>query len=119
MKIPSFIRTSKHSRFNFEPRYYDPVKEEIEGKMKAARERLKRNDADSPLPEYTSSISAAFQKRERKSGQTSLIQMLLAAGMFGLVVGWFFYGNDVFYVFLLLSPLYFYFRLRKRKAPRD
>ncbi|SHK73433.1 hypothetical protein SAMN04488028_10819 [Reichenbachiella agariperforans] len=119
MKIPSFIKTSRYSRFHIEPRYYDPIKEEIEGKMKAARERLNRQGEEGSSIEYQSSISAAFGKRERRSGQTSIVQLGLAMAIFALVVGWLFFGNDVFYVFLLLSPLYFYFRLRKRKAPRD
>ncbi|MCV9387073.1 hypothetical protein [Reichenbachiella ulvae] len=119
MKFPSFIKTSKYSRFHFEPRYYDPIKEEIQGKLKAARERQNQKDSGEDPTFYQSSISAAFRKRERKSSQTSVLQLGIAVGLFALLLGWWFLGNDVFYIFLLLSPLYFYFRLRKRNAPRD
>lgn len=116
MKFPSLIRTSKFSQFHYEPRYYDPIKEEIEGKLKAARAN-QNNPSDSTS--YTSSISAAFRKRERKSSQASVVQMLIAAAMLVTFVGWVFYGNQVFYVYLLLSPLYFYFRLKGRNKSRD
>ncbi|MEP2023385.1 MAG: hypothetical protein ABJH98_05430 [Reichenbachiella sp.] len=116
MKFPSLIRTSKFSQFHYEPRYYDPIKEEIEGKLKAARANQNK---DSNSNEYTSSISAAFRKRERKSSQASVMQMLIAAVMLVTFVGWVFYGNDVFYIYLLLSPLYFYFRLKGRNKSKD
>ncbi|UXP32391.1 hypothetical protein N6H18_00180 [Reichenbachiella agarivorans] len=117
MKFPSFIKTTKYSQFSYEPRYYDPIKEEIDTKMKAARARQAGIDAGDSSMEYKSSISAAFGKREKKSNQTSIVQLLLAAAIFGVVVGWLFVGNDVFYIFLVLSPLYFYFRLKKKKSP--
>lgn len=116
MKFPSLIRTNKFSQFHYEPRYYDPIKEEIEGKLKAARANKNKELTGHG---HASSISAAFRKRERKSSQTSVIQMLIAAAMLGTFVGWIFYGNDIFYIYLLLSPLYFYFRIKGRKKPRD
>lgn len=116
MKFPSLIRTNRFSKFHYEPRYYDPIKEEIEGKLKAARAN---KDMPGRSTTYTSSISAAFQKRERKSSQTSVIQMLIAAAMLTTFVGWVFYGNNVFYIYLFLSPLYFYFRLKGRKKSKD
>ncbi|SMD32378.1 hypothetical protein SAMN04488029_0723 [Reichenbachiella faecimaris] len=116
MKFPSLIRTSKFSQFHYEPRYYDPIKEEIEGKLKAARAN---KDTENPSTQYASSISAAFRKRERKSSQASVVQMLIAAAMLVTFVGWVFYGNDVFYIYLLLSPLYFYFRLKGRNKSKN
>lgn len=116
MKFPFLIRTNKFSRFHYEPRYYDPVKEEIEGKLKAARAR--KNNPDQ-IDRHASSISAAFRKRERKSSQTSVVQLLIAVAMLSTALGWWFYGNDIFYIFLFLSPLYFYFRLKGRNKPRN
>lgn len=116
MKFPSLIRTNKFSQFHYEPRYYDPIKEEIEGKLKAARANKGKENLNTG---HASSISAAFRKRERKSSQTSVVQMLIAAAMLVTFVGWVFYGNDVFYIYLLLSPLYFYFRLKGRNKSKD
>lgn len=109
MKFPSLFKTAKHSKFNYEPRYYDPIKEEIQRKLRIARQEQASEGESS---QHTSSISAAFRRRERKSSQTSAIQLIIAVALLGTFVGWLFYGNDVFYAYLLLSPFYFYFRIK-------
>lgn len=121
MKFPFLIRTNKFSRFHYEPRYYDPVKEEIEGKLRAAKANKANTGRANPggTNHHASSISAAFRKRERKSSQTSVIQLLIAAAMLTTALGWWFYGNDVFYIFLFVSPLYFYFRIKGGNKQRD
>lgn len=110
MKFPSLFRTAKHQQFKFEPRYYDPIKEEIDQKLAAAKHELqKEKSGDS---NYQSNISAAFKRRQKAQSQTSVVQLLIAVILFGTFVGWLFYGNDVFYIFLLLAPVYFYFRIK-------
>ncbi|MGL1887799.1 MAG: hypothetical protein OCD76_14880 [Reichenbachiella sp.] len=117
MKFPSFVKTQKYSRFEYSPRYYDAVKEEIDGKLRAAKARLKNGASDDEDEnDHSSSISAAFSKRERKSSQASTVQLIIAAALLGTFVGWLFIGNDILYIFLILSPLYFYFRIKKKKS---
>ncbi len=111
MKFPSIVKVSRHNRFKYEPRYYDPIKEEIDEKLRVARKEIKEG-ADM---QYTSNISAAFQRRQRGTGQSSVLQLVIAVLLMATFIGWLFYGNDVFYGFLLLAPLYFYFRLKKRR----
>ena len=112
MKFPSIMRIAKNNRFQYQPRYYDPVKEEIDEKLRMAR----REVAGKSNGDYTSNISAAFQRRQRKSGQSSILQLIIAVVLMGTFIGWLFYGNDIFYAFLLISPLYFYFRLKKKRT---
>lgn len=38
MKLPSLVKIPKYKRFEFRPRYYDPVKEELEERV----EKIKR-----------------------------------------------------------------------------
>lgn len=111
MKIPSIIKTPRHNRFNFEPRHYDPVKEEIEEKIRA----YKANKALNKSERNTSSISAAFSKRQRKNSTASAIQLIIAIVLMVTCVGWLFYGNQIFYSYLLLSPIYFYWRFKNRR----
>lgn len=111
MKFPSLFKTAKHSHFHYEPRYYDPVKEEIKKKMEAAQKAKATQEANNDHYD-ASSISAAFRNRERKSSQASTLQLIIAIALMGTFVGWLVYGNDIFYIFLLLSPLYFYFRFK-------
>ncbi len=106
------IKTAKHNIFSFEPRYYDPVKEEIEGKLKAAQD-----DVDHPESASRSSyISTAFKKRAKQNHKSNVMQLVIAMVLMGTFVAWLFYGNDVFYALLLISPGYFYFRIKKKTA---
>jgi len=112
MKFPSFIKTAKHERFHYEPRYYDPIKEEIQGKIAAAKRQTELGKKHTEL--YSLNISAGFSKRERKSNQSSWVQMAIAAVLMGSFIGWLYLGEDFFYVYLFLMPVYLYFRLKKR-----
>jgi Flp pilus assembly protein TadB len=110
MKIPSIIKPPRHNRFSFEPRYYDPIKEEIEEKFRAfrANKELNKNNRN------TSSISDAFSKRQRKNSQSSAVQLIIALLLMATCVAWLFYGNQIFYVFLIVAPIYFYWRIKNR-----
>ncbi|WP_109829595.1 hypothetical protein [Reichenbachiella versicolor] len=115
MKFPSFIKTAKYGRFHYEPRYYDPIKEEIQGKIAAAKREAEHHSSDNNNAEVrASSISAAFSQRERKTKETSWAQMAIAAALMGTFIGWLFWGNDFLYAYLLLAPVYFYFRIKNR-----
>lgn len=115
MKFPSFIKTPKYGRFHYEPRYYDPVKEEVQGKIAAAKRQAESNkNGAQDSSSYASSISAAFSKREKKTKESSWLQMAIAAGLMGTFIGWLFWGNDFLYVYILLMPVYFYFRIKSR-----
>lgn len=112
MKLPSIVKVSRHNRFKYDPRYYDPVKEEIDEKLRVARKELKEGHD----MEYTSNISTAFQRRQRGTGRSSFLQLIIAVVLMATFIGWLFYGNDVFYTFLIVSPLYFYFRFKKKRV---
>jgi len=115
MKLPSLFKTPLHSRFGYEPRYYDPIKEEVDLKIAAAKKALlSANKGGDEAMDYKSSISEAFQRRQKASGRASVYQLLIAVALLGTFVGWLFYGNDVFYIYLLVSPVYFYFRIKKK-----
>lgn len=105
------IKTAKYSIFNFKPRYHDPVKEEIENKLKAAKSDSKKTESVSS----SSYISTAFKRRTKQNYQSNMMQSIVIITLLGTFVAWLFYGNDVFYVLLLLFLGYFYFKLKKKK----
>jgi len=109
-KFPSIVKTSNHNRFNFEPRYYDPIKEEIEDKIRSAKSASK----DSDIAAENSNISKAFQRRAQKNHKSNVMQLIIAVILMGTFVAWIFYGNVVLYAYLFLSPAYFYFRVKKK-----
>ena len=108
MKFPSLFRTASHKRFNFEPRYYDPVKEDIERRTA----RIQREMTQDQTNNYRSNISNAFTRKPRQSNKTGLIQLIILAVLSTAIFGWIYYGDMVIYFLLGLMGLYFIYRLR-------
>jgi hypothetical protein len=50
MAIPSFFKQNKPRGFNYKPRYYDPVKEEMEQRRKAWATESNVREAESGAP---------------------------------------------------------------------
>jgi len=109
MKFPSITRIPKHRKFNYEPRYYDPVKEDIKNRTERIRAEIdvEKNKTS------RENIREAFSRRERDNRKTDFMQLLLVTIMLGTFVGWLYFGNVALYAFLVLFPLYIYLRTRK------
>jgi hypothetical protein len=109
MKFPSLFRLPKSQQFYIKPRYYDPVKEERE--RRNAQTQLLSN----ATPESTSRTSRiTFERKSSVGMQTSLLQLVIALIISVLIVGWLFIGNQIVYYALFLTPVYLYFRLRRK-----
>lgn len=108
MRFPSFIKVPKTRRFEIEPRYYDPVKEQIKERTEYIRREMEGGHSENYSPGKIS-----FQRKTDAVPNTSLLQMLIAAILGCLVMGWLYFGNDALYVLWLAVPVYLYFRFRK------
>jgi hypothetical protein len=131
MKFPSIFRTAKPMRFDIKPRYYDPVKEEINQRTaKIKRELqadgklpLENEDSDVLNRDYGSSIRGAFTQGSPIKGRTA--SMVTSAGMIRLVIfivllgaffGYVYLGPDALYTMLFIFMggvlIYLFFRLK-------
>ena len=111
MKFPQFIRTPKYKRFNIAPRYYDPIKEDIE--IRTAR--IKGEIDQAKFGEYSSNIRGAFGRKVTHDSKAGLLRLLLFLLLFGGGAGYLFLGPRFLNVFFLLIPVYIYFKLRGGK----
>ena len=109
MKLPSLTRLTKNKRFNFEPRYYDPIKEEIEERTSRIRKEI--GDSDEYFREH---ISSAFRRRARTEKTSGILQFILIISFVIIFFGYIYFGNQVFYLFLILIPLYIWMKRRNR-----
>lgn len=109
MKFPSLSRLSKNKRFNFEPRYYDPVKEDIQNRTERIKGEMKITSARA----HREQLKAAFSNRSKREKSSDFMQLLLILILLGTIGGWLIYGNTVLYVFAPVFLLYVYFRTRK------
>ncbi|XOV92850.1 MAG: hypothetical protein ACFHWX_21950 [Bacteroidota bacterium] len=113
MRFPSLFRLPSSQRFHIQPRYYDPVKEEI----KERTERIKREIESGERSDYFPG-RISFDRKNRTTPNASFLQLVIAAILGSLLIGWFYYGNDVFYVLWLTVPIYIYFRFVRKYFQR-
>lgn len=109
MRFPSFIKLPGYKRFEITPRYYDPIKEEIRERTARIKREMETGEA-----EYTPS-KITFERTSKSIPNTSFLQMLIAACLGLLCVGWLYFGNDIFYALWLVMPIYLFIRLRKSR----
>jgi hypothetical protein len=108
MKFPQFIKVPKYKRFNITPRYYDPIKEDIQIRTAKIENELKQDKSAN----YSSNIRGSFGRkvtRDFKAGYLRLIIFFVIIVSFG---GYLYFGVEIFKFFFLLIPLYAYYRLR-------
>jgi len=118
MKVPSLLRIPKHQKFHIQPRYYDPVKEDIEQRISRIKNEMDiENNEDSM--QYRSKMKGAFGKQKsyrgghkigHKIGASQFLMILVITGGF---VGYLFYGNIALYLMGAVIALYYYLRLKK------
>ncbi len=110
MKIPLLSGRLQNKRFQFEPRYYDPVKEDIDNRTARIAAEMKHE----PSAEVQRArIKTAYIVRENRSRSIDMMQVVLMVLLVATVFGWIYYGNVALYFFLVLFPIYIYFRTRK------
>ncbi|MCK5208262.1 MAG: hypothetical protein KAQ79_09585 [Cyclobacteriaceae bacterium] len=109
MKFPSLSRIPKYKRFNYEPRYYDPIKEDIQNRTERIKGELKITSSQS----HREHIKKAFRNRAKREKSSDFMQLLLVIIMLGSFGGWLIYGNIVLYIAMVIFPLYIFFRTRK------
>ena len=115
MKFPSLIKLPKYSKFNFAPRYYDPVKEEIEQRTHRIKTEMdaQRAIGSDDRARFRAEMEHVFKHREKQERSSSIMQITFILLFLSIFVGYLFYGNNVIYGAIILIPAYIFYR---RKA---
>ncbi|MBL3656326.1 hypothetical protein [Fulvivirga sediminis] len=114
MRLPSLFKTPKYQRFNVTPRYYDPVKEEIDARTAHIRSIIDADQGELDEKDFPKSrIAGSFTTRKPTRKNVNMTQpviiLLLTAGL----VGYWFYGNIALYIFLLVSSVLLYLKVKR------
>ncbi len=119
MKFPSLIRLPKHQRFSYQPRHYDPVKEELDERISRIRQEMGQQDAEEGTRAH-SAISGSFRAQSHSKSAPKVgasgIQLIIALFLMVIVFGWLYYGNDIFYLFFGFAPVFVWIRSRHKLA---
>ena len=113
-----FFKTATYQRFKIEPRYYDPVKEDIQNRTERIKAEMGISDKQIDIG-YRSQISGSFRKNMKhtpKGGGAGSIATMRLVIFFILVMfmgGFVYVGTEIFYVLLLYVPFYLWKRIRR------
>ncbi|HLF35089.1 MAG TPA: hypothetical protein VI583_12675 [Cyclobacteriaceae bacterium] len=110
MKLPSLLRLPKNRQFNYRPRYYDPVKEELAAKERRFKEQNERGGRK----DLRESIAEAYKRRSRLERKSDVRQIVFIMSFVAIAFGYIYIGSNILYILLILVPLYVWARIRKR-----
>lgn len=115
MKFPSLFKPARHQRFHVEPRYYDPVKEEIEARTSHIRAELgQKKEVDFMDIQHSSSrISGAFTRRTSRRSGVNVMQIVILLLLIGLFGGYLYFGEVAVYIILTVSSLLLYLKFKR------
>jgi hypothetical protein len=132
MKFPSLVKIARPHRFNITPRYYDPIKDEIEQRTLAIKRQLEeegvirsdRDPGEAIHTGYGSSIRGAFKPRSSKGSsllfeKTGLLRLFIFALLVGGLGGYLYLGSAiVYYLFYLMIVVGVFLGLKRLKRRR-
>ena len=110
MRLPTLTRLPKNKRFNFQPRYYDPIKEELSERTS----RIKSELEQSQTVTYRENISAAFRRRRRAERKSGVMQFGFVIAFVLIFIGYLSFGEKIFFSFIILIPIYIWLKLKRR-----
>ena len=114
MKLPSLFRTPKYQRIHVEPRYYDPVKEEMDKRTKAIKRELNSGNNEIDRPTYSSRIAGSFKmKKSASTGSATIMQLVIMALLISVIFGYLYIGNLALYIFALIATLLVYLKFKR------
>jgi hypothetical protein len=120
MKFVSlFTKTPQYQRFNYNPRFYDSKKEEMEERERRLKSDLERErGAKEDLQGHRSRIAGSFHSaRKRSKINSSPNAAIIRSGVVLFLVlfmmAFLTWGKVALYGFLLFIPLYVYLKFKK------
>ena len=131
MKFPSIFRTASPSRFDIKPRYYDPVKEELNQRESRIKKQLEAEGKlgdikeEDRLRNYESGLRGAFSnyqgiKPRDKSvfASTAMIRSLIFLILIGGLGGYIYFGPVIFeyllYLVAFIAAIYYFSKLKSK-----
>lgn len=116
MKIPSLLRTPRYQRFHLEPRYYDPVKEELqerEARIKQSMLADKKRSEENTVRENSSLHGSFTRRRSSGKGSASYTQMVIMLLLAVLIFGYIYLGDVALYTVVGISSVLLYLKIKR------
>jgi hypothetical protein len=120
MKFVSlFTKAPSHQRFIYNPRFYDPKKEEMEERESRIRSELeKERGIKEDLTHHRSRIAGSFQAARKRSKASSepnaaVLRSVILICLVLFLMAFITWGKVALYGLFILIPVYFYLKFKK------
>lgn len=104
-KFFSLLKLPKHKQFDYQPRYYDEQKEELEA-------RIKRRQTDNTSVNSEERLRHGFKQRKTEKKKIDWGQSLFILAFSMTFVGYFYFGNVALWGLGIFLIAYIYLRRR-------
>jgi type IV secretory pathway VirB6-like protein len=119
IKFPSlFGRTPKHQKFSFEPRFYDPIKDELKERENRIRQEME-NEKNKTIEGYKTRIHGSFHSARKRSSasqadlQAAVMRIAILLVLVVILVAYLQWGSVALYGLLIVIPVYAWLRFRR------
>jgi hypothetical protein len=117
--ISLFTKAPSHQRFAYNPRFYDPKKEEMEERERRIKSELdasKGNPED--LTRHRSRIAGSFQAARKRSKAASepnaaVLRSVILICLVVFLMAFITWGKAALYGLFILIPVYVYLKFKK------
>ncbi|MCU0418199.1 MAG: hypothetical protein MUC38_00960 [Cyclobacteriaceae bacterium] len=116
-----FTKTPSHQRFQYQPRYYDPKKEELDERVKRIQQQLAQERGEvvahqSDMADYRSRIAGSMQAARKRSaskeGGVVIVRLAILLFLALIIMAYLTWGNSALYLLIGFVPLYLWMRFR-------
>ena len=87
MALMSFFKRPQHQRFEYNPRYYDPKKEDLEARLRIAR-NAREGNPDAIKSRISSGLRKRYSKQKGSTGtkllRTNMLLIAIILILFGM-----------------------------------
>lgn len=115
----SFFKIPNHQRFNYEPRFYDPIREELQERESRIKSELNKEEEEfrrqnikgAFKSNLTFESSTRYESKTNKN--TGLLRIIIIVILTGGLWSYWEFGSDSIYFLLILLPVYYFLRRSK------
>ena len=117
--ISLFTKAPSHQRFGYNPRFYDPKKEEMEERESRIKSELERERGiTEDLTRHRSRIAGSFQAARKRSKASSepnaaVLRSVILICLVLFLMAFITWGKVALYGLFILIPVYFYLKFKK------
>ncbi|NJL12174.1 MAG: hypothetical protein HC913_03655 [Microscillaceae bacterium] len=101
MRFFSILKTSRNRQFDYQPRYYDPAKEDLQNRVKEIEARLKAEKEGNALEgvaHYQSRMARAFRDQRHHKTPSFWKGFASSAAFVRMVIALFLVGGGYFFL---------------------